>query len=429
MAAMRWAGIGNALFAAIIATAALAQDGQRPSPDELVALLRAGNFAELDARVSRYQAAYEAASDAEWDALRAFSAFELVEPELEARFDAWVAARPKSYSALAARGAYFYQRGWSARGGRFAAETPAERKAAMRRQFERAQRDFQASLKLSPRPQVSQRYLIGIAMGSGDAATAQRIHGEALLGDAENYGARRAYLNALRPEWGGGMAAMLVLVVQTAAAARSAKLRAVAAHLKASFLGRIGLDAQRAEDYPSALEIYSYALAEVEDAIVLTHRGEVLVQLARFDEALRDFDRALELEPALSEALEHRGNLYERRKRIKEALDDYVRAAAHGSVYAMQRLGIIYITGGDVAKNYREAAKWLQLGAESGDHRAQNYLGWMYSEGAGVPRDGKRALELWYASAAQGNPDARKYLDGVPWWWRARYQLEEVWFK
>ncbi len=107
MAAMRWAGIGNALFAAIIATAALAQDGQRPSPDELVALLRAGNFAELDARVSRYQAAYEAASDAEWDALRAFSAFELVEPELEARFDAWVAARPKSYSALAARGRTF----------------------------------------------------------------------------------------------------------------------------------------------------------------------------------------------------------------------------------------------------------------------------------------------------------------------------------
>src|SRR5438128_1474076 len=138
MAAMRWAGFVNALCAATLATAAFAQTG-KPDPEEMIALLRAGNFAELDARASRYQAAYEASSEAEWDLLRAFAVFERVEPDLEAPFNAWVAARPQSYSALAARGAYFYRRGWSARGGRYAADTPSERLDAMGRHFERAQ--------------------------------------------------------------------------------------------------------------------------------------------------------------------------------------------------------------------------------------------------------------------------------------------------
>jgi len=164
---------------------------------------------------------------------------------------------------------------------------------------------------------------------------------------------------------------------------------------------------------------------------VLTNRGRALVQLGRLDEALRDFDRALALAPTLSEALEQRGNLRERQKHVKEAMDDYERAAVRGSRYAMQRLGIIYLN--NVPKNYSEAAKWLQLGAEFGEHRAQNALGWMYSAGAGVPRDGKRALELWYASAAQGNQDAQKYLDDVAWYWRARYtietKIEELWPK
>jgi tetratricopeptide (TPR) repeat protein len=423
---MRGMAIVHALFAVTLASAAFAQTG-KPDPEEMIALLRAGNFAELDARASRYQAAYEASSEAEWDLLRAFAVFERVEPDLEAPFNAWVAARPQSYSALAARGAYFYRRGWSARGGDYAADVPSERFDAMGRHFKRAQRDFDASLKLTPRPQLSHRYLIGIAMATGDKATARRFYDEALRGDPESYAARRAYLNALRPEWGGSKAAMRALVDEMAALAQTPKLRTVQARLKAGVLGWSGVDAHLAKDYPSALSIYTVALAEADDAIVLTNRGKALVQLGRLDEALRDFDRALALEPTLSEALEQRGNLRERQKHVKEAMDDYERAAVRGSRYAMQRLGIIYLT--DVPRNYREAAKWLQLGAEFGDHRAQNYLGWMYSAGAGVPRDGRRALELWYASAAQGNQDAQKYLDDVPWYWRARYKIEELWPK
>jgi tetratricopeptide (TPR) repeat protein len=428
LTAMRCVAIVHALFAATLASAAFAQTG-KPDPEEMIALLRTGDHAGLDSRLGAYQAAYEAASDAEWNALRAFAAFERVEPDLEGAFDAWVSARPQSYGARVARGAYLYHRAWAFRGSRPIGETAPERIAAMQRLFQRATDDLLFSLKLTSRPQVSHRYLIGIAMSGGDRTAAQRIYTEALRGDPENYGARRAYLNALRPQWGGSLEAMRDFVVETDAAAQTPKQRAVAGYLKASLLGYVGFEFERAKEHPRALQAYGSALAEAEDSIVLARRGRLLVQLKRQDEALRDLDRAIELEPTSGDALEHRGVLHEQRKRMKQAVEDYRHAAAYGSAYAMQRLGILHITGEDVLKNYAEAAKWLHLGAEFGDHRAQSYLGWMYSTGSGVPRDGMRALSLWYASAAQGNQDAQKYLDDVPWYWRARYKIEELWPK
>jgi TPR repeat protein len=395
----------------------------RLNPEEMIAFLRAGNFSELDARMSMKQAAYEAASDGEWDLLQALAIFERTEPDLEAAFNAWVAAQPRSYIARAARGAYFYKRAWAFRGTRHVRDTPSESLAAMRELFKRAEGDLLASRNLSPRPQASDRYLIGIAMAVGDRAARRRIYLEALRGDPENYGARRAFLSTLRPEWGGSLVAMHAFVEETAAAAQTQKQRAVASYLEASLLGYLGLHHHRLNAHQRALVLYDAALAKAEDSTVLAQRAQLLIQLKRADEGLRDAEHAIELEPTSAAAVEYRGVLREQRKQMPQALDDYRRAAGYGSTYAMQRLGIIYMTGGDVAKNYREAAKWLELGAGFGEDRAQNYLGWMYAEGVGVPRDGGRALELWYGSAAQGNEEARRYLDGIPWYWRARYRI------
>jgi TPR repeat protein len=407
-------------------TTTLAAQPIRPGPEEMIALLRAGKFSELEARISVDRTAYEAASDGEWDLLQAIAVFERIDPDLETAFNAWVAAQPQSYSARAARGAYFYKRAWAFRGTRYVRDTPSESLAAMRELFKRAKDDLLASRRLSSRPQVSDRYLIGIAMAEGDQAAARRIYLEAVAGDPDNYGARRAFLNTLRREWGGSLDAMHAFVEETAAAAQTPKQRAVANYLEASLLGYLGMH-HHSNGHKRALKLYDAALAKAEDPKVLARRAQLLVELKRADEALRDAERAIELDPTSAEALEYRGVMREQRKQMSQALDDYRRAAAYGSTYAMQRLGIIYLTGGDVPKNYREAAKWLQLGAQFGEDRAQNYLGWMYSEGAGVPRDARRALELWYASAAQGNEDARGYLHNVPWYWRARFQIEERW--
>ena len=414
-----------AVVAAAFAAFAIAQERKPLDPEALVALLRAGNFTELDSRVGAYQAAYEASTDAEWDAVIVFAGFQRIERELETRFDGWVKTRPRSYGALVARAAYFYQRGWSSRGGGFAAETPGGRIDAMQRHFERAERDLKASIALSPRPQLSHRYLAAMAMTRGGPAAARRWHEEALRADPENYATRRAYLFALRPEWGGNAAAMQALLDQTAALPATPKLRAVVQSMKASAIGGVALDAYRVKDYPRALELYAMGLGEAEDHVLLANRALVLRELKRHDEAMRDLDRALALNPASPEAYERRGNLYEIRKQYKEAVRDLSRAASYGRAYAMQRLGLLYMSGKDVPRDYGAAAKWLKLGADLGDARAQSALGWMYAEGAGVPMDGKQALRLWRAAAAQGNEEARKYLENLPWWWLALYSTLE----
>jgi TPR repeat protein len=56
-----------------------------------------------------------------------------------------------------------------------------------------------------------------------------------------------------------------------------------------------------------------------------------------------------------------------------------------------------------VAKDEKEAVKWLTKAAEQGDAWGQSQLGYCYGDGRGVAKDEKKAFE-WYTKAAeQGN--------------------------
>lgn len=399
----------------------------RPDPEALITLLRASNYAELDARVGTYQQAYEASTDAEWALVVAVGAFARVEPELENHHDGWIAARPKSYVARLARGVYWHQRAWTSRGGRFSADTPKVRMEAMRRAFEQAAADLKASLVLGAQPQLSHRYLVVTAMARGDKSGAHDAYLAGLKADPQNYASRRAYLNALRPEWGGSVEAMSRIAVEAQQAAPSAKMREVAARLHASIIGYRALEAYRAKDYQRAFALYNEGLAGIEDSVLLENRGLVLERLERHDEAMRDFDRALALDPNSREALERRGNVHEQRKQVKQAVRDYALAASYGSTYAMRRLGIWYLNGGDgLPVSDVQALRWLRLGAEFGEDNAQMALGYMYAEARGVPQDARKAYDLWRLSAAQGNKEAQQYLDDIPWWSRARFAMEDL---
>lgn len=403
-----------------------AQPPAPPDPEALIALLRAQKYAELDAQLGAYQTAYEGASDAEWPLVAAIGAFGRVDPDLEGRFDAWVSAKPASYVARLARAAYWLQRAWSSRGGQYSDETPPERLAQAHRYFELGEFDLRASLALTARPQLSHSYLITSAMARGAREQMSDSYLAARRLDPENYAARRAFLNAQRPEWGGSIALMWLVVRESESAPQTPKMQRAARHLKASSLGYLALEAERAKQYPEAIEYYGKGLAEIDDAVLFANRGRLLVKLKRLDEALRDFDRALALDPNSGFALERRGNLFEQRKQVKEAVRDYALAGSYGSTYAMRRLGIWYLNGGDgLAKNDVQALYWLRLGAWYGEDSAQMALGYMYSAARGGPQEPRQAYDLWRASAAQGNKQAQKYLDDVPWWWKARFAAED----
>jgi TPR repeat protein len=56
-----------------------------------------------------------------------------------------------------------------------------------------------------------------------------------------------------------------------------------------------------------------------------------------------------------------------------------------------------------VAKDEKEAVKWLTKAAEQGDAWGQSQLGYCYGDGRGVAKDEKKAFELYAKAAEQGD--------------------------
>ena len=96
----------------------------------------------------------------------------------------------------------------------------------------------------------------------------------------------------------------------------------------------------------------------------------------------------------------------------------YQKEAAAGNADAQNSLGVLYLNGTGVNKDYAQALSWFQKSAAAGNAMAQNTLGWMYMNGVGVDKDYALALSWFQKSAAAKNAVAQNnlgflYLNGV----------------
>ena len=84
----------------------------------------------------------------------------------------------------------------------------------------------------------------------------------------------------------------------------------------------------------------------------------------------------------------------------KTALETLMTEARQGNAYAQSDLGIAYLSGKGVPRDYGQAAQWFRKAAEQGDDVAQYSLGLLYAKGQGVPQDYSQAAR-WYRKAAE----------------------------
>ena len=78
-------------------------------------------------------------------------------------------------------------------------------------------------------------------------------------------------------------------------------------------------------------------------------------------------------------------------------------SAAHGNLYALHRLGLIYWDGEfGVEKNEKKALKLLQKAVKEGHQEAQLDLGTAYSFGLAGVKDPEKAIELFRKNAIDG---------------------------
>lgn len=113
------------------------------------------------------------------------------------------------------------------------------------------------------------------------------------------------------------------------------------------------------------------------------------------------------------------------KSQYKEAFDIY-QTLSKDDIVAQRSLGIMYLYGEGIAKDYGLAYKWLSLSAEGKDLFAQFNLAKMYHQGWGVKQDDNQSIHFATLSAEQGYQRAQlelanaylaqgKSLESVKW--------------
>ena len=178
-------------------------------------LLTHGRYDELDRRMNGFQRGYDSHALDEAALLRAYAAFDVADPALQANFDAWVQEFPQSYAARLARGTYYFTCGTQTRGARAYAHTTQEQLKGMQYYYARASADLRDSLRLDPRPLLSYNVLIRIVMQNGDSKAPRALLDSALKIDPDSMSVRRAYMRSLETRWGGSLARMQSFLDET----------------------------------------------------------------------------------------------------------------------------------------------------------------------------------------------------------------------
>ena len=92
---------------------------------------------------------------------------------------------------------------------------------------------------------------------------------------------------------------------------------------------------------------------------------------------------------------------------------DLVQKAKAGDIYAQFNLGCCYYIGEGVAKDSKEAVKWLTKAAEKGHRDAQKLVGWCYFTGDAGTKDFNEAKKWLTKAAEQGDSLAQLNLGGL----------------
>jgi tetratricopeptide (TPR) repeat protein len=173
----------------------------------------------LDTELAAFRSTYEKSECSDRLFGNVFLALIDGTPGTQARYDAWIAAKPRSAYAFAARGANFVKRASYARGGAYAAATSDQRFESMGALLARADADLAKALELDPRLTVAMGFILTErSMGSSLVQVVSAY--QAFDARVPNsYVLASAMLASLTPRWGGSTALMLDFAREEAAQA------------------------------------------------------------------------------------------------------------------------------------------------------------------------------------------------------------------
>jgi len=377
-----------------------------PVQRHIVGLLEQGNFVELERLLGGYQRAFEADPVLSSRLENAYLAFRKVPQGAEPRFSEWVRKYPASYTALAARGCFYYFQGLEARGTQYTKDTPEENIRAMRSYLDRARADLERSLELTQKPYISRLTLMSIARTSGSRRDERAQYLEAVKLAPQSIELRLAHMTALEPRWGGSYAQMEAFLAESRSQLNDP---GAVARLAARIPADRADERQRAKQYAQALKLYDEAIGLHESAYTLCERSYVLSQLKRDAEAFADVKQALSKSRDIRYCLERAVAVAASAGSAEDAIElmSLVIEVDPGSNHAFNQRGWRYQQQGRAELAFQD----FLASARLGDGWGQLMTGKYYWAGKGVKEDREEALAWLRKAAAQGHPDAKLSLE------------------
>lgn len=95
------------------------------------------------------------------------------------------------------------------------------------------------------------------------------------------------------------------------------------------------------------------------------------------------------------------------------SLNQLRQSANRGDSTAQTNLGLLYVSGKDVPRNYETATQWFKKAAQQGNDIAQTNLGLAYKVGQGVQKNQSLAIDWFKKAAEQGNSIAQYNLGAM----------------
>lgn len=277
------------------------------------------DFKKLNIALSDYQKAYEKDVRNEDNLLDAYVAFSVSDAYYEALLNEWVKSHPDSYQPYLARASYFYNLGWKSRGGKWANDTSDKQIEGMKSYFSKAKQDIEQVLKIKPDHIVPYYFLINIYKASGGDGEVKVIVKKALEKCPNSFRIRSTYLLSITPRWGGTYEEMDRFATESQKYAfKNSRLKA----LKGYVFYDAGNMQKLSKNYGVALELLNKALTFGDLAMFYEERADIYDDSEKYDEALKDINIAIDMNPQNPDFYSKRARLFGSKKMMPEALKD-----------------------------------------------------------------------------------------------------------